>query len=116
MISEQVRKKERYYPLIDAALNLHEKELLVMSENSLQSDWLENEIFAAFEKEEQTGEMILLPIMLDDSVKYSEKPWVVKVRRSRQVYDFSLWQDEETFKEMLGALTEELKYREEIEQ
>jgi hypothetical protein len=116
LISEQVRKKERYYPLIDAALNLHEKELLVMSENSLESDWLENEIFAAFEKEEQTGEMILLPIMLDDSVKYSEKPWVAKVRRSRQVYDFSLWQDEETFKEMLGALTEELKYREEIEQ
>ena len=116
LISERVRKKERYYPLIDAALNLHEKELLVMSENSLESDWLEGEIYAAFEKEEQTGEVILLPIMLDDSVKYSEKPWVAKVRRSRQVFDFSQWQDEETFKEMIDALTEELKYREDIEQ
>ena len=116
LISERVRKKERYYPLIDAALNLHDKELLIMSENSLESDWLEDEIYAAFEKEEQTGEMILLPIILDDSVKYSDKPWIAKVRRSRQVYDFSLWQDEETYKEMLGSLTRELKCNQDSDQ
>jgi hypothetical protein len=116
VISEEVRKKERYYPLIDAALNLHEKELLVMSENSLKSDWLEEEIYTAFQKEEQTGEIILLPIILDDSVKYSEKPWIAKVRRSRQVYDFSLWQDEETFKEMLGSLSRELKFDQDPEE
>jgi len=116
LISERVRKKERHYPLIDAALNLHDKEILVMSENSLESDWLEDEIYAAFEKEEQTGEVILLPIILDDSVKYSDMPWVAKVRRSRQVYDFSLWQDEETFKEMLDSLVSELKFDKDSEQ
>jgi len=116
LISERVRKNERHYPLIDAALNLHDKEILVMSKNSLESDWLEDEIYAAFEKEEQTGEMILLPIILDDSVKYSDMPWIAKVRRSRQVYDFSLWQDEETYKEMLDSLARELKFDKDLEQ
>lgn len=116
LISEQVRKKEKYYPLIDAALNLHDKELLVMSENSIESDWIEEEVNIAFQKEDQTGEIVLVPVMLDDSVKYSEKPWIAKVRRSRQVLDFSLWQDEETFEEMLGSLADELKLTQAPEQ
>ena len=123
LIPERVRNKEKNYPLIDAALNLHDKELLVMSENSLESDWIEEEINAAFEKEEQTGKMVLLPIILDDSVKYSDKPLIARVRRSRQVYDFSLWQDEETFKEVLGSacpemriFAGELKFDQDVEQ
>jgi len=116
VVTEKVRKKERYYPLIDAALNLHDKELLIMSEDSLESDWLEDEIYEAFEKEKKSGGTILLPILLDDSVKYSEKPWVVKMRRSRQVFDFSLWQDEETYGEMLGELVRELKFDQDPEQ
>jgi len=116
VVTEKVRKQERYYPLIDAALNLHDKELLLVSEHSLESDWLENEIYDAFEKEEKTGEIILLPLLLDDSAKYSEKPWIVKMRRSRQVFDFSLWQDEETYVKMLGSLTRELKFEQDFEQ
>lgn len=116
LIPERVRNKEKYYPLIDAALNLHDKELLVMSENSLESGWIEEEINAAFEKEEQTGKMVLLPIILDDSIKYSDKPLIARVRRSRQVYDFSLWQEEETFKEVLGSLAGELKFDQDVEQ
>jgi hypothetical protein len=87
-----------------------------MSEHSLESDWLENEIYAAFEKEEKTGETLLLPILLDDSVKYSEKPLIVKMRRSRQLFDFSLWQDDETYVEMLESLVRELKLNEDIDQ
>jgi hypothetical protein len=116
VVSERIRKKEKYYPLIDAALNLHDKELLIMSEHSLESDWLENDIYAAFEKEEKTGEIILIPILLDDSVKYSEKPWIVKMRRSRQVFDFSLWQDDETYGETLTGLVRALQSSQDLEQ
>jgi uncharacterized protein YjbI with pentapeptide repeats len=115
-VSERVRKKERHYSLIDAAHNIHDKELLIMSEYTLECDWLENEIYAAFEKEAKTGEIILLPLLLDDSVKYSEKTWIVKMRRSRQVYDFSLWQDKETYSEMLGSLVGELKPDQDFDQ
>ena len=110
LVSERVRKKERYYPLIDAALNLHDKELLILSEHALESDSLEDEIYAAFEKEERTGKTIILPIMLDDSIRYSEKPWIDKVRRSRQIFDFTLWQDAETYVEMFESLVRELKF------
>lgn len=116
IITEKVRKKERYYPLTDAALNLHDKEILLLSEHSIERYWLENEIYAAFEKEEKTGETILFPVLLDDSVKYSEKPWVIKLRRSRQVFDFSLWQDDETYAEMLDILAMALKSCEELEE
>ncbi|MDX1776968.1 MAG: toll/interleukin-1 receptor domain-containing protein, partial [Desulfobulbales bacterium] len=115
VMPERVRKKEKYYPLTDAALNLHDKELLLLSEHALASNWLEDEIYAAFDKEEKTGETILIPVLLDDSVKFSEKPWIIKMRRSRQVYDFSLWQDDETYGEMLGSLAGELKSGQKIE-
>jgi len=115
VVPERVRRKEKYYPLIDAALNLHDKELLIMSEHSLASAWLEDDIYAAFEKEEKTGEIILIPILLDDSVKYSEKPWIVKMRRSRQIFDFSLWQDDETYRDMLDSLARGLKSNQDLD-
>lgn len=116
LLAEKVRRKERHYPLSDAALNLHDREILVLSENAIERHWLENEIYAALAREEKTGETILFPLMLDDSVKYSEKPWVIRLRRSRQIFDFALWQDEEAYGVMLESLATELKSYEELEE
>ena len=102
VVTEQMRKKERHYPIYDAALNLHEKHIFIISENSLDRNWAEGEIETALEKEEATGESILVPLVLDDSVKFSEKPWVVRLRRSSQLYDFTLWEDDESYREMFN--------------
>jgi hypothetical protein len=103
-----MRKKERHYPIIDAALNLHDKHILIVSENSLERNWLEGEIEISLDKEDETGQPILIPLVLDDSIKFSEKPWVVKLRRSSQLYDFTLWEDDEIYREMLEYLVSEI--------
>lgn len=108
VVTEQMRKKERHYPIIDAALNLHDKHILIVSENSLERNWLEGEIEISLAKEDETGQPILIPLVLDDSIKFSEKPWVVKLRRSSQLYDFTLWEDDEIYREMLEYLVSEI--------
>lgn len=109
VVTEQMRKKERHYPIFDAALNLHDKHILIVSENSLDRNWIEDEIKISLEKEEATGQSLLIPLVLDDSVKFSEKPWVVKLRRTSHLYDFTLWEDDESYQEMLSYLINELE-------
>ncbi len=109
IVTEQMRKKERHYPIFDAALNLHDKHILIVSENSLGRNWVENEIEASLEKEAATGESILIPLVLEDSIRFSEKLWVVKLRRTSQLYDFTLWEDDESYQEMLPYLISELE-------
>lgn len=53
---------------IDEAVRLSDKLLLVLSENSIESPWVEEEVEAAFEKERQQKRTVLFPIRLDDAI------------------------------------------------
>jgi hypothetical protein len=47
---------------IDAAIRLRDKLLLVLSEHSIKSDWVETEVTAAFEEERARKQTMLFPI------------------------------------------------------
>jgi hypothetical protein len=51
---------------IDAAIRLRDKLLLILSEHSIKSDWVEDEVTKAFEEERNRGQIVLFPIRLDD--------------------------------------------------
>jgi uncharacterized protein YjbI with pentapeptide repeats len=53
---------------IDAAIRLRDKVLLILSEQSIKSDWVEDELTAAFEEESKRGQIVLFPIRLDETV------------------------------------------------
>ena len=40
---------------IDQSIRLHDKLLLVLSEHSINSEWVEDEVDAAYEQEQKTG-------------------------------------------------------------
>jgi len=53
---------------------LHDKLLVVLSENSVNSPWVEREVNAAFDREfKQKRKDVLFPIRLDDSVMESRQ-------------------------------------------
>ncbi|MGH9199140.1 MAG: toll/interleukin-1 receptor domain-containing protein, partial [Acidimicrobiia bacterium] len=79
--------------------------LLVLSANSVNSDWVEWEAAKARELEKELGRDVLCPVALDGSWKTSK--WPGPLRRQIEDYhilDFSQWQDAETFKQQFAKL------------
>lgn len=72
---------------------LHEKLLLVLSENSIGSDWVEKEVETAFEKEREAKSTVLFPARLDDAVTESRTGWAADIKRTRHIGNFTGWKD-----------------------
>ncbi len=90
---------------IDRAIRQNPTVLLVLSKNSIESDWVEHEVRTARELEKELGRDALCPIALDDSWKSS--PWPKRVMEQVTEYnilDFSKWEDNPTFEEEFAKL------------
>ena len=61
---------------IDDVIGHRDKVLLVLSEASISSEWVENEVTKAFEEERRRGRgtIVLFPIRLDDEYSQPMKP------------------------------------------
>jgi len=113
LVNEKLKRRDKNHTMMDAAVNLHDKLILILSEDSVDEVWVENEYNQAVEKEMRSGKTVLVPVTLDDAVESAEQPWAIKLRRSRYAADFSLWQDSDAYQEVLGYLLEELSTEEE---
>ena len=95
---------------VDAAIRLRDRVLLILSEHSINSDWVEDEVTAGFEEERKRGEEVLFPIRLDDAVMKTTEAWAAKLR-ARLIGDFRQWKDHDAyqqgFQRMLRDLTRE---------
>ena len=83
--------------------------LLVLSEHSTNSDWVEHEARKAREKERKTGKDAMYPIALDDSWKTCR--WPERLREQMTEYnilDFSNWMDDQDFEKQFRRLVEGL--------
>ena len=100
---------DRIRSRIDEAIRVHDKLLLVLTETSMKSSWVEKEVETAFEKERKQGRTVLFPIRLDDSVIEAEEAWAADIRRTRNIGDFRGWQEYETYKKAFERLMRDLK-------
>jgi uncharacterized protein YjbI with pentapeptide repeats len=95
---------------IDRAISHNPTVLLVLSENSIKSDWVEHEVRTARELEKETGRDVLCPVALDDSWKTS--PWPKRVMQQVMEYnilDFSKWKDDAEFGKLFKKLIDGLE-------
>ena len=90
-------------------IRMREKVLLVLSENSIASNWVETEINAALEEENRRKTPILFPICVDWSVMNTELVWVDYINKTRNIFDFSKWQDPDAYRQSLEWLLGDLK-------
>ena len=70
----------------------YDKLLLVLSKNSISSDWVEKEVETAMERERSQKQVVLLPIRLDDTVMEIKSGWPADIRRARNIGDFRQWE------------------------
>jgi hypothetical protein len=107
---EDLKIGDKFRMRIDEAIRVHDKLLLVLSENSVNSAWVEKEVETAFEKEQrQDNKPVLFPIRLDDAVKQTDQAWAADVRRTRHIGDFTRWKDHDAYQQSFQRLLRDLK-------
>jgi hypothetical protein len=107
--SDDLRIGDKFQDVIESAIRLHDKLLVVLSENSVESPWVEREVHAAFEKEQRQGSTVLFPVRLDDAVMDCPRAWAADIRRTRHIGDFRKWKDHDSFQKSLDRLLRDLK-------
>ena len=94
---------------IDRAIRHNPTVLLILSENSTSSDWVEHEARLARQLEKELGRDVLCPIALDDSWKTCNWPERIKEQiMEYNILDFSNWEDETSLDKMFKKLIDGL--------
>ena len=88
---------DRFRQKIDDAIHEYDKLLLILSEESVKSDWVREEVEACFERESREKTTVLCPIRLDDAVMNTTEAWAASIRRQRHIGDFRGWQDRQEY-------------------
>jgi hypothetical protein len=91
--------------VVDRAIRKNPIVLLILSESSVNSDWVEHEARMARELEKELGRDVLCPVALDDAWKTCD--WPARLREQIMEYnilDFSKWKDEGEFGKMFRKL------------
>ncbi len=99
----------RIFDEIDASIRLRDKMLLILSDQSIKSDWVENEVTMAFEEERKRGQTVLFPLRIDDAImEVTSEPWAAKLRADRHIGDFRHWKAYDAYKKSLERLLRDL--------
>lgn len=106
---EALRIGDRFQEKIEEAIRTYDKLLLVLSENSVKSRWVEREVQAAFEWEDISKKRVLVPIRVDDAVIETRMAWAADIRRTRHIGEFGNWRNNEAYKKAVGRLVRDLK-------
>ena len=106
---EDMKIGDNIYARIDESIHMYDKLLLVLSEHALASTWVEREVAAALEKEQQQGQRVLFPIRLDGTVMQTKAAWVADIRRRKHIGDFIKWKQHDDYQQALERLLRDLK-------
>jgi hypothetical protein len=117
-----VQGGKKLHEQIDNAIQMHERLLLILSPDSINSEWVKTEIAKARKREVLEKRRMLFPVLLKISYK-KLKEWECfdadtgkdSAREIREYYipDFSEWEHPEKFKEEFEKLVRDLKKAEE---
>jgi hypothetical protein len=106
---EDLKIGDKFRTRIDESIRIHDKLLLVLSENSIPSGWVETEVEVAFRKERQENKTVLFPVRLDDTVLKTDKAWAAQVADTRHIGDFRAWKDHDQYQKSFERLLGDLK-------
>jgi hypothetical protein len=106
---EHLKIGEKFRMRIDESIRIYDKLMVILSENSIRSSWVEEEVEAALEKERRQNKLILFPIRLDDAVMETDQAWAASLRRMRHIGDFRAWKDHDQYQKSFERLLRDLK-------
>jgi hypothetical protein len=93
---------------MEEPLRRYDQLLLILSEYSVRSVWIEKEVQAAFEKETQEAKRVIFPILLDHTVRQTRMTWATDLGYQRPMGDFCAWKQHEHYLEAFDRLYSDL--------
>jgi hypothetical protein len=81
--SEGLRIGDKFRSRIDESIRVYDKLLLILSQCSIASHWVEDEMEAALERERRENRIVLFPVRLDDALMKTD----VRLGRSPSAED-----------------------------
>jgi hypothetical protein len=112
LATEDLKIGDKFRTRINDAIRVHDKLLVVLSEHSVKSAWVEDEVEAALERETRDGGTVLFPIRLDNAVMETNAAWAASIRRTRHIGDFRKWKDQDEYQKSLTRLVRDLQAEE----
>jgi len=106
---EDLKIGDAIRPTIDRQIRLRDKLLVILSENSIKSEWVGDEVEGALEEEQKGNRSVLFPIRLDDTALNTRDDWAAKIKRRRHIGDFSNWKDKASYQKAFERLLRDLK-------
>jgi TIR domain len=99
----------RIRPVIDSSIHEYDKLLLLLSEHSVNSQWVEHEVETALRREREQNATVLFPVRLDDAAFSMKADWPALITNTRNIGDFRKWKNRRLFDASLGRLLRDLK-------
>ena len=99
----------RTHETITEAIRVRDKVILILSEDSIYSDWVDNEVSTAFDEEKKRDELVLFPIRVDAAVFEPKSGWIKRIQETRNIGDFSNWKDHDRYQKAFERLLRDLQ-------
>jgi hypothetical protein len=114
---EEMKGGRKLHEQIDEDIRLHDRLLLILSEHSMNSNWVKTEIANAREREKREGKQLLFPITLVpfEAIKqwklFDADIGIDSAREIREYFipDFSNWKDHDSYQTAFQRLVKDLK-------
>ena len=106
---EDLKIGDAFRSRIDESIQVYDRLLLILSESSVKSRWVQTEVETALEKEGNENRTVLFPIRIDEAVMQSQGGWAADIRRQRHIGDFRRWKDHDAYQHAFSRLLRDLK-------
>lgn len=106
---EDLKIGDRFEERLEESIRLYDKVMIILSEASVQSRWVEREVNAAREREDREKRTLLFPIRIDEAVMNTTQPWAADIRRGRHIGDFRGWKHQDAYKKAFERLLRDLQ-------
>jgi len=113
--ARDMRIGDRIHQQVLHAIQLHDKMLLVLSEASVRSEWVRQELRGALRLEQARGKTVLFPVCLDQSVLEATDVSEFDQLRQRYIIDFTNWRDAGKYRKAFSRLMRDLAINASVE-
>jgi hypothetical protein len=115
--SHDVKAGKKLHEQIDEAIRLYDRLLLILSEHSMNSEWVKTEVAHARQKEQSERRQVLFPISLAPFEKiqswkcFDADTGKDSAREIREYFipDFSNWRDRNSYRKVFQRLVRDLR-------
>ena len=97
---------------IDESIRNYDKVLLVLSETSVKSQWVQQEVETALAREREQARTVLFPIRVDNTVMQINAGWPAYLKHARHIGDFTHWKEYDSYQKGFNRLLRDLRAEE----